>query len=71
MGEAVDRAAHYSAAAGAREILISPEMYERVRESVETDETEIQTKGKDAAIAYRVNRFKEEAGPPAPPPNEE
>ena len=70
VGEAVDRVARYSAAAGAREILISPEMYERVRESVETDETKIQTKGKDAAIAYRVNRFKEDAGPSAPP-NEE
>ena len=59
VGAAVDLAARYSAAAGAHEILISPEMYERVRESVETEQTTIRTKEKEEAIAYRVKRFKE------------
>jgi class 3 adenylate cyclase len=67
VGEAVDRAARYSAAAGAREILISPEMYERVRESVETEQITIRTKDQDEAIAYRVKRFKEDVDLPDSP----
>jgi adenylate cyclase len=67
VGEVVDRAARYSAAAGAREILISPEMYERVRESVETEQATIRTKDKDEAIAHRVKRFKEDVDLPDSP----
>ena len=68
VGEAVDRAARYSAAAAAREILISPEMNERVRESVETERTAIQTHPERDDVAYRVNCFKDDVGLSDPPP---
>jgi len=68
VGEAVDRAARYSAAAAAREILISPEMNERVRESVETERTAIQTHPEGDDVAYRVNCFKDDVGLSDPPP---
>jgi hypothetical protein len=33
----------------------------------QTEQTTIRTKDKDEAIAYRVNRFKEDVGLPDPP----
>ena len=62
VGEAVDRAARYCAAAAAREVLISPEMNEHVRDSVETEQTMIQTKHEGDFVAYRVNCFKGDVG---------
>jgi adenylate cyclase len=68
VGEAVDRAARYGAAAAVHEVLISPEMNERVRESVETEQTTIQTKHEGDFVAYRVNCFKGDAGLSDPSP---
>jgi class 3 adenylate cyclase len=68
VGEAVARAARYSAAAAAREILISPEMNERVRESVETERTTIQAHPEGDDVAYRVNCFKDDVGLSDPSP---
>jgi adenylate cyclase len=62
VGEAVDRAARYCAAAAAREVLISPEMNEHVRDSVETEQTMIQTEHEGDFVAYRVNCFKGDVG---------
>lgn len=61
IGDAVNRAARYCASAAGGEVLISPEMHERVWRFVETDRTTIQTKHEGDFVAYRVNRLKEDA----------
>jgi adenylate cyclase len=63
VGDAVNRAARYCAAAAGREVLISPQMHEHVWRFVETEQATIQTKHEGDFVAYRVNRFKENTGP--------
>ena len=62
IGDAVNRAARYCAAAGEREVLISPEMHEHVWHLVEADETTIATKHEGNLVGYRVHRMKEGSG---------
>jgi adenylate cyclase len=59
IGDAVNRAQRYCAAAAGQEILISPEVYEHVRGFVETALTSIQTKHEGDFVAYRVLRLQE------------
>ncbi len=69
VGDAVNRAERYCAAAAERNILISPEMYQHVWRFVEADQTTIQTKREGDFVAYRVHSLKENAsltGSPAP-----
>jgi adenylate cyclase len=54
VGDAVNRAARYCAGAGPGEVLISPEMHERVWRNAETQQTSIQTKHEGDFVAYRV-----------------
>jgi adenylate cyclase len=60
-GPAVEEAARYCSAAAATEILISPEVYERVRQFVEAEQATIQTAGEGSLKAYRVRGLKENA----------
>jgi adenylate cyclase len=59
IGDAVNRAARYCAAACGDEILISPEMHERVWRIADTEQSTIHTKHEGDFVAYRVNSFKE------------
>ncbi len=59
IGDAVNRTARYCAAAGGNEILISPEMHERVWRLAETEQSTIHTKHEGDFVAYRVNSLKE------------
>ena len=61
IGDAVNRTARYCAAACGCEILISPEMHERVWRFAETEQSSIQTKHEGDFVAYRVKSFKENA----------
>ncbi len=61
IGDAVNRASRYCAAAGGGEVLISPEMHERVWRIVEAEAATIHTKHEGDFPAYRVGRFKENA----------
>jgi len=54
IGDAVNRAQRFCAAAAGQEILISPEVYERVRGLVETALTSIHTKHEEDFVAHRV-----------------
>jgi len=54
IGDAVNRTQRYCAAAAAREVLISPELYEHVRGLVDTAITSIQTKHEGELVAHRV-----------------
>jgi adenylate cyclase len=54
IGDAVNRAARYCAAAAGGEVLISPEMHERVWRFAETDRTTIRTKHEGNFNGYRV-----------------
>jgi adenylate cyclase len=58
IGDAVNRTARYCAAAGGNEILISPEMHERVWRLAETEQSTIHTKHEGDFVAYRVNSLK-------------
>jgi class 3 adenylate cyclase len=58
IGDAVNRTARYCAAACGSEILISPEMHERVWRLAETEQSTIHTKHEGDFVAYRVNSFK-------------
>jgi adenylate cyclase len=62
IGDAVNRASRYCAAAGEGEVLISPEMHEHVWRLVEADETTIATKHEGNMVGYRVHRMKEGSG---------
>jgi len=68
MGDAVNRTQRYCAAAGAGEVLISPEMLEHVWRSVETERATIQTKHEGDLVAYRVICLKESANASGAPP---
>jgi adenylate cyclase len=59
IGDAVNRAARYCAAACGAEILISSEMHERVWRFAETEQSTIQTKHEGDFVAYRVKSLKE------------
>lgn len=54
IGDAVNRAARYGAAAQGKEILISPEVHEHVWRLIEAEGTTIQTKHEGDLHAYRV-----------------
>jgi len=60
VGDVVNRASRYCAAAQAREILISPELYQRVWQRVEASPTTIQTKHEGPLQAYKVKGLKEQ-----------
>ena len=59
VGDAVNRAQRYCAAAAAQEILISPEVYEHVGELLEAVPTTVQTKHEGDFLAYRIVYLKE------------
>ncbi|MCI0526434.1 MAG: GAF domain-containing protein [Nitrospira sp.] len=54
IGEVVNRASRYCDGAGAGEVLISPEMYQRVWEMVEEEKKIIKTKHEGNLPAYRI-----------------
>jgi adenylate cyclase len=62
IGDAVNRAARYCVAAVGGEVLISPEMHERVWRFAETEQTTIKTKHEGDFIAHRVKCLKEGSG---------
>jgi adenylate cyclase len=59
IGDAVNQAERYCAAAGGGEVLISPEVHEHVWQFVETEQTTVVTKHQDELVVFRVNRLKE------------
>ena len=59
IGDAVNRTARYCAAAAGGEILISPEVYERVWKVAETERISIKTKHEGDFFAYRVKSAKD------------
>jgi adenylate cyclase len=60
IGDVVNRTSRYCSAAKAGEILISPELYQRVWQRVEASQTTIQTKHEGPLPAYRVKGLKEQ-----------
>jgi adenylate cyclase len=60
IGGAVNRAARYCAAAAGGEVLISPEMHERVWRFAEAEPASIETKHEGELAAYRVHSLKED-----------
>jgi adenylate cyclase len=58
VSDAVNRASRYCAGAAGGEVLISPDLYERVWRIVEAERITIQTKHEGDFVAYRVSRFK-------------
>jgi len=58
IGDAVNRASRYCDGAGGGEILISPELYQWVWNSIEADETRIDTKHEGKLVAYRIKNLK-------------
>ncbi len=61
VGDVVNRASRYCSAAKAGEILISPELYQRVWQRVEASPTTIQTKHEGPLQAYQVKGLKQQA----------
>ena len=59
IGDAVNRTARYCAGAVAGEIVISPEVHERVWKIVDTERKTIATKHEGDFVAYRVNSSKQ------------
>jgi len=59
IGDAVNRTARYCAAAAGGEILISPEVYERVWKVADTERISIKTKHEGDFFAYRVKSVKD------------
>ncbi len=59
IGDAVNRASRYCAAARGGEVLISPELYESVWRIVKAERTTISTKHEGDFIAYRVRGAKD------------
>jgi adenylate cyclase len=57
IGDAVNRASRYCSAAEAGQVLISPEVYERIWSAVEAERLSIKTKEGDF-VAYKVNALK-------------
>ena len=62
IGDAVDRALCYCAAAAEGEVLISPEMHERVSRFAETEPTSVSTEHEGKFAGYRVRSLKENIG---------
>jgi len=58
IGDTVNRASRYCAGAQAGEVLISPELYKRVKDIVQAEPTTISTKHEGDFIAYRVTCLK-------------
>jgi adenylate cyclase len=68
IGDAVNRAARYGAAAAGKEVLISPEVHEHVWRLVEAEGTTIPTKHEGDLHAYRVTCLRgsrEQSSPPS------
>jgi len=61
IGDAVNRAARYCAAAPGGEVLLSPQVHERVWRSVEVEASTISTKHEGDLPAYRLKRLKASA----------
>jgi adenylate cyclase len=59
IGDAVNRASRYCAGAKAGEIVISPELHERVWKLVETQRIVLATKHEGESVAYRVKCLRE------------
>ncbi|HEV3206395.1 MAG TPA: adenylate/guanylate cyclase domain-containing protein [Terriglobales bacterium] len=59
IGDVVNRTARYCAAAAGGDVLISPEMYERVWRVADTERVTIKTKHEGDFVAYRVKGTKE------------
>jgi adenylate cyclase len=62
IGDAIDRALRYCAAAAEGEVLISPEMHERVSRFAETEPTSVSTEHEGKFSGYRVRSLKENIG---------
>ena len=58
IGDVVNRTARYCAGAAGGEIIISPDMYERLWRITETEQTTIHTKHEGDFVVYRVKRLK-------------
>jgi len=58
IGDVVNRTARYCAGAAGGDIVISPDMYERLWRMAETEQTTIHTKHEGDFVAYRVKRLK-------------
>ena len=58
IGDTVNRAARYCDAAKASELLISPDVHERVWKLTEAEQVSISTKHEGDFLAYRVNRLR-------------
>lgn len=58
IGDVVNKATRYCTAAAKGEILMSPEMHERVWRMVQIEQTTIKTKHEGNFLAYRVNGIK-------------
>ena len=58
IGDTVNRAARYCDAAKGSELLISPEVHERVWKLTEAEQISISTKHEGDFLAYRVNRLR-------------
>ncbi|MCP4396503.1 MAG: adenylate/guanylate cyclase domain-containing protein, partial [bacterium] len=54
IGDAVNRASRYCDGAGAGEMLISPEVYQRVWEMVQEERTSTETKHEGPLAAHRI-----------------
>lgn len=63
IGDVVNRAARYCAGAEGGEILVSPDMHERLWRIAETEQSTIHTKHEGDFVAYRVKRLKTGANP--------
>jgi adenylate cyclase len=59
IGDVVNRTARYCAAAAGGEVLISPDVYERVWRIADTERVTIKTKHEGDFVAYRVKGVKE------------
>lgn len=60
IGDAVNRAARYCAGAAGGEVLISPEVHERVWQTTEAERVCFQTKHEGDLTAYRLNSIKKD-----------
>ena len=63
IGDAVNKASRYSSAAAAGDVLISPEMHERVWQFVHAEPASLETKHEGTFPGYRVNSLKENVEP--------
>jgi adenylate cyclase len=58
IGDVVNKAARFCAGAAGSEVLMSPEVHERVWKLVQIEQTAIQTKHEGVFVAYRLNGIK-------------